>query len=402
MKYLILIGDGMGDYPNPRLGDLTPLEAAKTPNLDRLAQKGLLGRVVTTPEGLAPGSDVAIMSLMGYNAKGVLTGRGPLEAAALKVPVNPGDLAFRVNLVTLDLGPEKIMLNHAAGDISSPEAGELIKDLAAQLPLGPKTLHQGVSYRNLLIWPNAPTDLPSLPPHDFRDQSVLKFLDDPACAPIMDLVKASWPILAASPVNQKRQAQGLPPANSIWLWGQGQVPKIKTYQERWNLTGATVSAVDIIKGLGLYVGLEPINVPGATGLLDTNYAGKVAASLKALKTLDSVVVHLEAPDETSHQGNLKDKLAAIENFDQLIVGPILEGLTQIGDYRLLVACDHYTPLSLRTHSADPVPFAIYDSQNELDLGATGFNEPQALATGRLVPDGPSLGQLLFGPEKAKS
>jgi 2,3-bisphosphoglycerate-independent phosphoglycerate mutase len=193
-------------------------------------------------------------------------------------------------------------------------------------------------------------------------------------------------------------AQNLPPANSIWLWGQGQVPNIKTYQKRWGLTGATVSAVDIIRGLALYTGLEPLSIPGATGLLATNYEGKVAAGLEALKTKDLVIIHLEAPDETSHQGDLEAKLKAIENFDKLIVGPVLKGLAQAGHYRLLVSCDHYTPLKLRTHSADPVPFVFYDSQNPNNSQAPGYCEKNALASGVLIEDGPSLGRMLFGPE----
>ncbi|MDR2141720.1 MAG: cofactor-independent phosphoglycerate mutase [Deltaproteobacteria bacterium] len=399
MKHLILIGDGMGDYPLRDLDGRTPLEAAKTPTLDRLARAGQIGRVVTTPEGLAPGSDVAIMSLLGYCAKGVLTGRGPLEAAALGAPLNPQDVAFRLNLVTLGLDGPVRMLDHAAGDISNQEAGELIKALAEKLPLGPRQLHQGVSYRHLLVWPEAPENLPSIPPHDHRDQVIDGFLNDPALSPLMDLVRASWPILADHPINKARVAQGRRPANSIWLWGQGRVPKIRTYQERWGLTGATVSAVDIIRGLGLYAGLQPIPVSGATGLLTTNYQGKAQAALEALRELDLVVIHLEAPDECSHQGDLAAKIQAIENFDAQIVQPILAGLSQFEPYRLLVACDHYTPLSLKTHAADPVPFILYDSQSQADSGASGYCEKAALEAGLLIPDGPSLGRLLFGPER---
>ncbi|MDR1577056.1 MAG: cofactor-independent phosphoglycerate mutase [Deltaproteobacteria bacterium] len=400
MKYIILIGDGMGDYPLDALGGQTPLMAAQTPNLDRLAKIGRLGRVTTTPKGMAPGSDVAIMSLLGYNPQGVLTGRGPLEAAALNVPVPPGSLAFRVNLVTLERGATVYMRDHSAGDISNAEAGELIQTLATQLPLGARSLHQGVSYRHLLVWPDAPQGIASIPPHDYRDKAIDGFLNDLQLGPLMDLVKASWPILEASPVNQRRLAQGLPPANSIWLWGQGQAPKIRPYQERWGLTGGTVSAVDIIRGLGLYAGLKPYLTPGATGLLNTNYQGKAETGLQVLKNGDVAVIHLEAPDECSHQGDLKAKIQAIENFDRLIVGPVVEGCQQFGDHRILVACDHFTPISLKTHSADPVPFALYDSQNPANANAEGFSEKSALATGFLVQDGPSLGQLLFGPERS--
>ncbi|MDR1085194.1 MAG: cofactor-independent phosphoglycerate mutase [Deltaproteobacteria bacterium] len=400
MKYIILIGDGMGDYPIEALGGLTPIEKASTPNLDRLAKEGLIARVRTTPEGLSPGSDVAIMTLMGYNPKGVLTGRGPLEAAALNIPLNPGDSAFRLNLVTLDLGDDIIMRNHAAGDITSPEAAELLEALTKNLPLKNRTVHQGVSYRNLLVWPDgADLNLPSLPPHDYRDQSVKKFLYDQALEPVMSLVKASWAVLDTHPVNQKRRAQNLPPANSIWLWGQGQAPKIRTYREKWGLSGATVSAVDIIRGLALYSGLEPLTVPGATGLLDTNYQGKVSAGLKALKEKDLVIIHLEAPDEMSHQGDLAAKLKAIENFDKLIVGPVLEGLRDMGPYRLMAACDHFTTLKLRTHSDDPVPMVFYDSTKPAASGTAGYSEKNSLASGRLIPDGPTLGEFIFGPER---
>jgi 2,3-bisphosphoglycerate-independent phosphoglycerate mutase len=400
MKYIILIGDGMGDYPIPELGGRTPLEAAATPNLDSLVRRGFLGRAATTPPGLAPGSDVAIMSLMGYNPKGVLTGRGPLEAAALKVALREGDLAFRLNLVTLEFGPETIMRSHSAGDISSPEAGELLEALAEKLPLGDRTIHQGVSYRNLLVWPGCQEGLPSVPPHDFRDQPVDKFFRNPALAPIMDLVRDSWPILTDHPVNRRRREQNLPAANSIWLWGQGRSPQIRTYQERWGLKGATVSAVDIIRGLALYTGLTPLAVPGATGLLDTNYQGKVEAGLDALgREGDLVIIHLEAPDEMSHQGDLAAKLKAIENFDRLIAGPVLQGLETKGPYRLLAACDHYTPLKLRTHAADPVPFVLFDSQNPAQSGFDGFSEKNALAAGYLAESGPALGRLFFGPER---
>jgi 2,3-bisphosphoglycerate-independent phosphoglycerate mutase len=341
------------------------------------------------------------MSLLGYSAKGVLTGRGPLEAMALGVPLAEGDLAFRLNLVTVRReGGSTVMLNHAAGDIPGSDAGPLLEELSRRLPLPPgASIHQGVSYRNILVWPGAPEGMASVPPHDHLDRSVDGFLDDPAYAPIAGLVRASWPILESHPVNAARIRRGLPPANSVWLWGQGKTPKVRTYAERWGVTGATVSAVDIIRGLAVATGLDPLTVPGATGGLDTDYEAKARAAVEALKDRDLAVVHLEAPDECGHQGDLAAKLQAIENFDARIVGPVLAALPSFGDYRVLCSCDHYTPVSLKTHTCDPVPFVLYDSRDPARSGAAGYSEAEALKAGLLVPDGPSLGRLLFGPEK---
>jgi 2,3-bisphosphoglycerate-independent phosphoglycerate mutase len=352
---------------------------------------------------MPPGSDVAIMSLMGYSAKGVLTGRGPLEALALNVPLEDGDLAFRLNLVTVGhKGDDTIMLNHAAGDISMNEAKVLLQELSTKMPLlCGQSIHQGVNYRNIFIWPNAPEGLASIPPHDHLDKSIKLFLSDPKLSPIMDLVKASWPILENHPVNKLRIERNLPPANSIWLWGQGKTPHVKTYKERFGLTGATVSAVDIIRGLAIATGLTPINVDGATGDLNTNYKGKTEAGLKALEKYDISIVHLEAPDECSHHGDLKEKILSIENYDRLIVGPFLKALPDFGDFRLLCSCDHFTPVNLKTHTPDPVPFVFYDSKNPHKSNGASYCEKDAIKAGGLIPDGPSLGTLLFGAERDK-
>jgi 2,3-bisphosphoglycerate-independent phosphoglycerate mutase len=400
MKYLIVIGDGMGDHPIESLGGRTPLEAAPTPNLDALARTALAGRAATVPEGMAPGSDVAIMSLMGYNPKGVLTGRGPLEALALGVPMGPDDTAFRLNLVTMEWGPHTIIRDHSSGYITGEEAGRLVADLGARMPLsGGRSIHQGVSYRHVLVWPDAPDGLPTVPPHDFLDKPIDFILNDPQAAPLVDLVRASWPILVEHPVNVSRLERGLNPANSVWLWGQGRTPRVRSYARRWGLTGAAVSAVDIIRGLGLATGLDPIRVEGATGELDTNYAGKVAAAVEALKTRDLAVVHLEAPDEASHQGDLEAKLEAIRRLDERIVGPLARAMDGSGErWRMLAACDHYTPVGLKSHTAEPVPFIIHDSLFPAGSGAAGYSEA-ACAAGELVPDGPSLARLLFGPER---
>ncbi|MDL2260202.1 cofactor-independent phosphoglycerate mutase [Deltaproteobacteria bacterium OttesenSCG-928-K17] len=374
MKYVLMIGDGMGDRPRPDLGGLTPIEAAPTPNLDFMAQNGLLGLARTVPPGMVPGSDVAIMSLMGYNPEGILSGRGPLEAASQGIETAPDELVFRLNLVTVEhAGPSVFMRSHAAGNISTAEALELINALKKELPLlGGQRLFPGVNYRHILTWPApVPAKLPSIPPHDYRDQDVTAFINDPQAAPLMDLVRASWRVLENHPVNMARKAKGLPPANSIWPWGQGLRPQVKSYKERWGLTGATVSAVDLIKGLGLITGLERLDVPGATGWLDTNYEGKVKTALDALKRLDYVVIHLEAPDEASHQGEMDMKLKAIADFDAKVVGPILKALPEYGEFRVLASCDHHTPVELKTHTADPVPFIIYGNAGD-DLKPSGL------------------------------
>lgn len=404
MKYVLMIGDGMGDYPLPELNGRTPLEAAAIPNLDFMAQNGLMGLARTVPEGMTAGSDVAIMSLMGYNPQGVLSGRGPLEAASQGLETAPDELVFRLNLVTVeevDAG-RIFMRNHAAGNISTGEAAELVEALKRALPFEHgQRLFPGVSYRHLLTWPSpAPENLPSYPPHDYRDRDITPLLNDPAAAPIMNLVRASRAVLENHPVNQKRRAEGLAPANSIWLWGQGLRPDVRTCRERWGISGATVSAVDLIKGLGLITGLERIDVPGATGWLDTDYRGKVEAALAALERLDYVVIHLEAPDEASHQGELDSKLKAIADFDARVVGPLLEALPRFGDFRVLASCDHFTPLSLKTHTADPVPFIVYGRpQGELRPSGLSYSEANAASTGLMVDPGADLSKLLFGEEK---
>jgi 2,3-bisphosphoglycerate-independent phosphoglycerate mutase len=402
LKYVILIGDGMADRPCRALGGLTPLAAAPTPNLDFMARNGRLGLAKTVPDGMPPSSDVAILSLLGYHPKGLITGRGPLEAASQNLDFGPGDLVFRLNLINVEeTGGALLMRDHAADNISTQEARELLAALAEELPLtAGQRLHPGVSYRHILIWPDpAPDQAPSHAPHDYRDRDLTPFLNDPAAAETAALVRASRPILEKHPVNAKRRAAGRQTANCIWLWGQGRRPVLKTFQERWGLTGAAVSAVDLIKGLGILTGLETPAVPGATGWVDTNYKGKVEAALEALTRLDLAVVHLEAPDETSHRGELDLKMRALTDFDSQVAGPLLEALPDFGDFRILAASDHPTPLELTTHTADPVPFLIYSRPPTNEPSGRPFSEAEASATGLLVSPGADLGLLLFGPEK---
>ncbi|MBU2548097.1 MAG: cofactor-independent phosphoglycerate mutase [Proteobacteria bacterium] len=397
MKYAVLVGDGMGDHAIPELGGRTVLEAARTPHMDALAREGLLGLARTIPDRNEPGSDVANMAIMGYDPAVYHTGRGPLEAASMGISLEPDELAFRLNLVTLGFdGDRVVMRDHSAGHITSDEARVLIRHLAGALPLsGRQRLHPGVSYRHLLVWPGLPDGLPTIPPHDYRDREVTDYLDGrrPGLAPVIDLVRASWPILRDHPVNQARRAAGRSEANSIWPWGQGRPPAMPTYRERWGLSGAVVSAVDLIKGLGVYAGLEPLDVPGATGLLDTDYEAKVSAALGALETGDYVLVHVEAPDEAGHQGDWESKLLAVERFDERIVGPMRAGMEKFGDFRLLILCDHFTPVSVKTHTREAVPFILYPSVHP---SGRSYTEAEAEQAGLFLDQGHTLVDLLLG------
>jgi 2,3-bisphosphoglycerate-independent phosphoglycerate mutase len=389
MKYIILVGDGMGDYPMAELGGKTPLEAAKTPNLDELARRGELGLARTIPPGKEPGSDIANLAIMGYNPERYHTGRAPLEAAALGVALAPEEVAFRCNLVTLrhqDSG--LIMEDYSSGHITSDEARELIASLQAALGRDGRRFYPGVSYRHLLVWAEGDSAWRTYPPHDWTGQEVGHLMAGDA-RPLWDLIRASWPVLQDHAVNRRRLAAGQKPATSIWLWGQGRPPQMPTLEERYGLTGAVISAVDLIRGIGKYAGLRPILVPGATGFLDTNYAGKVAAALAALTEVDLVFVHVEAPDEAGHSGDLNLKLQAIEDFDAKVVGPMRVGLDKLGDYRLLVLCDHLTPLARRTHTAEPVPFILYDSRSPGDHSRP-YSEAAAQVTGLFLEQGADL------------
>ena len=399
MKYVILVGDGMGDYALPELDNQTILEAARIPNMDALAAGGLLGLAATIPPDKEPGSDVANMSIMGYDPSTTHSGRGPLEAGSMGVRLKPDEQAFRMNLVTLEQKDGRVfMRDHSAGHVSTEDAAVLIERLAAELPLHMgQTIHPGVSYRHLLVWPGLEDGLPTIPPHDYRDRDVTAYLDDdtPGMKPIRDLIKASWPILENHPLNLERIRQGKRPANSVWPWGQGRPPVMATYRERWGLNGAVISAVDLIKGLGVYAGLTPMDVPGATGLVDTNYEGKVAAALEALREGDFVLIHVEAPDEAGHQGDVQTKLRAVELFDQKVVGPMWSALKERGDYRLLVLCDHFTPIALKTHTREPVPFILHPAQRP---SGRAYTEAEASRAGLYLDSGHRLVDLLFGDD----
>jgi 2,3-bisphosphoglycerate-independent phosphoglycerate mutase len=391
MRYVILVGDGMGDYPIPELGGRTPLEAARTPHLDELARRGELGCARTIPPGMEPGSDIANLAVIGYDPARYHTGRAPLEAAALGVALGPEEVAFRCNLVTLRQEADRLFMeDYSSGHISSEEARELMAALEAALGRDGRHFYPGVSYRHLLVWAEGRTEWRTYPPHDWTGKEVGRLMapDGPE-RPLWELIRASWPVLKAHEVNRRRIASDKKPATSIWLWGQGRPPKLPTLTERFGLTGAVISAVDLIRGIGIYAGLNPIRVPGATGYLDTNYAGKVAAALTALRDLDLVFLHVEAPDEASHSGDLALKLRALEDFDAQVVGPLMAGLKALGDHRLLVLCDHFTPLAVRTHTPEPVPFVLYDSRTPGDRPQT-YTETDAQKTGLLLEQAADL------------
>ena len=382
-KYVLLVGDGMGDYPLADLDGRTPLEAAHTPNMDRIAACRV-GLVKTIPAGLSPGSDVANLSLLGYDPTLCVTGRAPFEAASMGIPLGEKDVAFRMNLVTLDRRSKKemVMVSHSSGDISTPEGRSIVATLQKDLVLPGVRIHPGVAYRHLLVWEEGPLTAETIPPHDVLDQNMVSYLNPERGDAVADLIRRSWDILKDHPVNQARRREGLNEANSIWLWGQGKALRIPLFRDRFGLEGGVISAVDLLKGIGVYAGLRPIVVEGATGYLDTNYAGKAREALAALNDLDFMFVHVEAPDEASHNGNIHEKLQAIESFDEKVVGPVLAGLEAFPDYRVMVASDHFTPISIKTHARDPAPFA-WAAKGELASGKKGgaFTEAAAKASG---------------------
>jgi len=360
MKYLVLLGDGMADEPHEELDGKTPLQHAKTPNMDRLAAHGELGLVETVPEGFHPGSDVANLTVFGYDTSRCYTGRSPLEAASMGVELGPNDVAFRLNLVDIVYHYGKLyMSDFSAGHISTEEGTRIIETLQSELGDENFEFHAGVSYRHLLVWRNGKDTMSFTPPHDIIDQSIEEYLPQGEGADeLADLINSAQMLLSNHPVNIHRRAEGKAVANSIWLWGHGRAPQMETYKEKYGLSGAVISAVDLIKGIGIYAGLDIIDVPGATGYLDTNYVGKADAAIETLKEHDFVYVHVEAPDEAGHLGDLKEKITAIERFDAEVVGTVLEKIDQLGDWRMLVLPDHPTPVALRTHTKDPVPYIL--------------------------------------------
>ena len=383
MKYIILQGDGMADYPLEVLGGRTPLEAARTPNMDWLAARGVFGLAHVIPDGFPPGSDVGNMNIMGYDPAVYHTGRSPLEAASMGVALGPRDIAFRCNLVTLGgSGGDTFMEDFTSGHITTEEAAELIRDIGQKLGGDGAEFFPGVSYRHLMVWRDGMEKMETTPPHDITDQKVSAYMPKGEGAErLLRLMEASRPILAAHPVNKKRQAEGRRPATTIWLWGQGRAPALPSLAERFGIKGGVISAVDIINGLGVYAGLERIHVPGITGFLDTNYRGKGEYGVASLEKNDFVFIHVEAIDEAGHMGDVEKKIQALEDFDEKVVGTVLQRMAQRKDWRVLLMPDHRTSIALKTHVADPVPFVLYSAEAPRQNGAVGYNEKDAAATG---------------------
>jgi 2,3-bisphosphoglycerate-independent phosphoglycerate mutase len=386
MKYAILVGDGMADFPAPELDNRTPLEHATTPNMDRVAARGRVGLVRTIPDGLPAGSDVANLSLLGYDPAAHYQGRAPIEAASMGVALGPSDTAFRCNLVTIQDG---IMADYSAGHIDTAAAQAIVADLQKELSSDSVRFHPGVSYRHLAVIADLPQGTCTCtPPHAISGKQVRPYM--PAGAGdrvILDLMQRAKAVLARSAANLERAAAGKPPVTDIWLWGQGRAVRLPSLRERYGLTGSVISAVDLVRGLGVLAGMTVRIVPGATGYLGTNYAGKVAAAREALQSEDLVYLHVEAPDETSHEGSLDKKIQAIEEFDRHIVGGVLGLFGEHPDLRLLVLPDHATPVSLKDHHAMPVPFAVCGAGIVADA-STAYSEKAA--AGRRTLTGVSL------------
>ena len=403
MKYVIVVGDGMADYPVESLGGKTPLMVARTPHMDWMASQGEIGLVRTIPDGFNPGSEIANLSIFGYNPVRYYTGRGPLEAASLRVNLAAVDIAFRCNLVTLKFrGNETVMEDFSAGHITDEEARKIIAGLNKEMGTNEIQFYAGVSYRHLMVLKNGAARFSSLekleltPPHDIIGKEISPFLPQTEES-VLTLMKESQRLLKNHPVNKAREAKGLLPANSIWLWGQGRSPHMVTLKERFGMEGYVISAVHLIKGIGLLAGLEVLEVPGITGYFDTNYDGKAQYALRGLREKDFVYVHVEAPDEAGHMGDLRLKIDAIEAFDEKIVGAILKGMKEFKRYKVLVLPDHPTPLSVRSHTADPVPYVIYSNEDgALSAHGKRFDEVSASRSGISIEKGFELIERFFG------
>lgn len=400
MKYLILVGDGMGDHPLDEFGGRTPLEIAETPAIDELCRNGEFFLNRTVPDGFPPGSDVANLSLLGYAPERYYTGRAPLEAAAMGIRLADDETAFRCNFVTLDRPDDGrvTMVDFAAGHITTGEGHQLIAALQRECADDIFHFHPGVSYRNLVVVSGEYPELATVPPHDWIEKDVTahwqRYLADKRWHGLLSRVSAT---LDAHPVNRQRIRDGKNPANAIWLWGEGKMPTAPTLTERFRIRGSMISAVDLLKGLGVIAGLTVLNIPGATGYLDTNYEGKADAAIAALASgEDFVFVHLEAPDEAGHQGSAGAKIQAIKDFDNRIVRPIVSALRAAGtDFRVVVTMDHFTPIALRTHSSDPVPTLLYDSRETGPKSQRRFTERECLDHDRQNGNALAHGDLLI-------
>ena len=390
MKYIVVLTDGAADYKIDALSGKTVYEEANIPNMDEFARCGKLYRVKTVPDGFKPGSDVANLSVMGFSPKECYTGRSPLEAASVGVPLTDSDMCFRANLVTLSSEEEygdKTMLDYSAGEISSEEAAELISYLDDNLKTDKIRFFAGTSYRHIMRWTTDERKFILTPPHDISDRVVGEYLPDNDV--ILDIMKKSEKLLKEHPVNKKRISEGKNPATSLWIWGEGTRPALTHFYDTYGKKGAVISAVDLIKGIAACADMTVYPVDGITGTVHTNYDGKANAAIKALKDgNDLIYIHLEGPDECGHQGDLEGKVRAVSLIDEKIIAPIRKAMEEAGEeYRFLVMPDHPTPVSIKTHIADPVPAVIYESGKNLNEGASAFTESEALRCGEFIEEG---------------
>lgn len=392
MKYAVVLGDGMADYPIPELGAKTPLQAAHTPNFDRLSKTGEVGLALTVPAPLKPGSDVANLSVLGYDPARFYSGRSPLEAVSIGIDLAETDVTLRCNLVTLsdeENYRDKTMIDYSAGEISTEEAGEIMAFLAQKFNDERFEFHAGISYRHCLVFHGGEIGHSLTPPHDISDRPVANYLPKGAHADVfLDFMTRSAQLLKDHPVNLRRVAEGKRPANSIWLWGEGTKPALENFTRKTGLKGGVISAVDLIKGIGMLAGMKIIDVPDITGNYNTNFEGKARAALRALTEdgLDFVYIHMEAPDECGHQGDLAHKIYSVEQVDK-VAGILADGLEKAGEpYKILVCPDHPTPVSLKTHVSDPVPYLICAGGRNLG-GAPSYDEQSAKNSGIYVAKG---------------
>lgn len=396
MKYVVVLCDGMADYPVPALGGKTPMMCADKPHIDALAKKAEVGLVRTVAPGMKPGSDVANMSVLGFDPTKYYTGRSPLEAASIGVDLKDTDVTLRTNLVTLsdeENYEDKTMVDYCAGDISTEEAAEIMHDVQAHFGNSEFSFYPGVSYRHCLVWANGTTDLGDMtPPHDISGRVIGEYLSKSENAKkLVQMMKDSYALLKDHPVNKKRVSEGKRPANSIWLWGEGKKPMLPSFYDTFGLKGAIVSAVDLLKGIGKCAKMETPQVEGATGYIDTNFEGKAEAAVTALKNgCDFAYIHLEAPDECGHRNEPENKVKAIEMIDSRVLPIVLQGLEEIGeDYKVMILPDHPTPIVTQTHASDPVPYLIYHKNAE-QQGVDTINEETAKATGVFIDHGPDI------------
>ena len=396
MKYLVLIPDGMADRPIPALQGCTPMEAAVKPCMDALASRSTVGLVSNVPEGMVPESDTANMAILSFDPKVYSHGRSPLEAVSMGLQMAPDETAYRCNVVTLsDEGEyeDKIMLDHSADEITTAEADELIKALEAHFGTDYRHFHTGVSYRHCSLWKDGNDTYDFSRPHDIIGRTIRDYLpkEENGGGEFLRLMKESYDVLNHHPVNEARRAKGLKPANSAWLWSPGKKPRLPDFSEKWGIQGTVISAVDLIKGIGLCAGMRSIDVEGATGNVHTNYDGKAQAAVQAFREgSDFVYVHVEAPDECGHRAEIENKVLSVELIDQKILKPVYEYLLSTGDdFKILVLPDHPTPIEIRTHSMEPVPFFLYDSRKDV-AGTALFTESEAAATGLYLPNGFTL------------